>query len=118
MKRQQGSVADVLTTGLCILAMTIVMLSYMGNVSLMNQKMAVGQLARKYILRMETVGHLQEQDKIALQQELESMGITEVELDGTTFGEVGYGTPITLRITGKMKGEYPFEELRTSTAKN
>lgn len=118
MRRQKGSVADILTTGFCILAMTVVMIRYMGCVALVNQKMAVGQLARRYILRMETVGCLPKEDRVALQQELESMGITEVELDGTTFGEAGYGTPITLHITGKMKGEYPFEEIRTSTAKN
>lgn len=110
--------ADLLSAGLCILGMTVVMLSYMENVSLIHQKTEVGQVARKYILRMETVGYLTASDETALQQELTSLGVTEIDLDGTTLHEMSYGSPITLEISGKLKGEYAFEEKRVSTAKN
>lgn len=110
--------ADLLSAGLCILAMTVVMLSYMDNVSLLHQKAEVGQVARKYILRMETVGYLTPSDRTALQQELTSLGVTEIDLEGTTLYEMSYGSPITLEIGGKLKGEYAFEEKRVSTAKN
>lgn len=110
--------ADLLSAGLCILAMTVVMLSYMDNVSLLHQKAEVGQVARKYILRMETVGYLTPSDRTALQQELTSLGVTEIDLEGTTLHEMSYGSPITLEIGGKLKGEYAFEEKRVSTAKN
>lgn len=118
MKRERGNAADLMSTGICILSMTIVMLSYMGSVSLIHEKTAVSQLARKYILRMETVGFLTETDRITLCQELDTIGVSEITLDGTTLKEVPYGTPIALQISGKLKGGYSFEERRVSTAKN
>ena len=107
-----------MTAGICILAMTVVMLSYMECVSLIHGKTEVNQLARKYILRMETVGYLTAEDKTALCQELDSMGVTEIDLSGTTLSQTSYGAPIYLQISGKLKGEYVFEERRVSTAKN
>ena len=102
---------------LCMLAMTVLMLAYMDNVSLIFQKAAIGQLARKYILRMETGGELTEADRTTLLQELDSLGATEVTLEGTS-GQTGYGEPVELRIRGKLEDEYEFEERRVSTAKN
>lgn len=107
-----------MVTGLCMLAMTVVVLCYMDNVDLIGRKTAVGQLARKYILRMETVGYLTAADRTMLCQELDAMGVAEVDLTGTTLNEVSYGAPITLQISGNLKGEYAFEERRVSTAKN
>jgi uncharacterized Rossmann fold enzyme len=100
-----------------MLAMTTLMLAYMGNVELVFKKAAVGQLARKYILRMETVGGLTDADRTALLQELEELGATEVTLEGTSV-RAAYGEPIELRIQGKLKEEYEFSEKRVSTAKN
>lgn len=107
-----------MTAGICILAMTVVMLSYMECVCLIHGKTEANQLARKYILRMETVGYLTAEDKTSLCQELDSMGVTEIDLSGTTLSQTSYGTPIYLQISGKLKGEYVFEERRVSTAKN
>lgn len=118
MRKQKGNIADLMVTGLCILAMTVVMLSYMENVALIHQKARVSQLARKYILRMETVGYLTASDKVTLCQELDGMGVTEINLDGSTVNEVSYGAPITLHINGRLEGTYAFEEKRVSTAKN
>lgn len=118
MKREKGTVADIMVTGICILAMTVVMMCYMENVSMIEQKTAIGQIARKYILRMETVGYLTNSDRAMLLQELEGVGVSETNLEGTTGHEVSYGAPITLQIGGKLKGEHAFEEKRVSTAKN
>ena len=117
MKREQGSVADIMAAGLCMLAMTVVMLAYMGNVRLINTKAAVNQIARKYILRMETTGQLTAADRIALGQELESVGVTEVNLAGTTEDRVGYGETIVLMIQGRLEDGYEIREKRVSTAK-
>lgn len=118
MGKREGSIGDILTTGLCILAMTVVVIAYMDSVELVQQKLEAGQLARKYILRMETVGCLIGEDRTALTQELADIGITDIDYTGTTMGEVGFGAPVTLNIRGKLKGEYAFEEHRVSTAKN
>ena len=115
---QEGSIGDLLSVLLCILAMTIVMTTFLSLVQLVNQKTMVGQLARNYVLRMETVGYLRAEDEAALRQELEGYGITEISLEGTTRTPVTYGAEITLRIAGKIGGEHAFEEKRVSTAKH
>ena len=91
MKKEKGTVADLMAAGLCMLAMTVVILSYMGNVGLIRQKEQVSQIARKYILIMETQGALTDSDRTALVMELELVGVTDLQLDGTTVAPVGYG---------------------------
>lgn len=118
MTRQKGNIGSIMTAGLCMLAMMIVMLAYFDNVELLKQKEEVGQLARKYILKMETVGHLTPEDRAVLTVELENAGVTDIDYEGTTLQTVNYGSPITLQIAGKLKGEYVFVEKRASTAKN
>ena len=117
MKKCRGNIGDLLAVGFCILAMTVVMMCYMENVSLIQQKTRVNQIARRYILRMETVGYLDVSDKGMLSRELEEAGVTELKLDGTTIQPVPYGELITLRIRGKLGGEYEVDEKRVSTAK-
>lgn len=117
LKKESGNVGDVMFTCIGMLAMTALMMAYMGSAGLIFQKAAVSQLARKYILKMETVGELLPEDEVALQQELTELGVTEITLDGTT-GKVGYGEPIELHIQGKLKEKYEVEEKRVSSAKN
>jgi len=105
-------------TGLCILAMTVVMLAYMDNVQLIQQKMEVSQLARQYILRMETVGYLTPPDRTVLTSQLQEIGVSEIDYEGTTMSAVGYGEAVVLQIKGKLREEYDFTEKRVSTAKN
>ena len=118
MCKRPGNVGNLMITGICILAMTTVMLGYMDSVSLLQQKEHVGQLARKYILRMETVGYLTVGDRALLMNELRDMGVTEVDCAGTTLTPVTYGEKLVLRISGKLEGRYDFAEERVSTAKN
>ena len=133
--KRSGNVADVLTVGICVITMTIIMMAYMGSVQMLDRKAQIDQVARKYILRMETVGYLTANDKLQLSQELQQLGAYELDFDGTTSARVDYGTPITLVIQGKINGTtmetgnglfgsvasqvmYEFEERRMSTAKN
>ena len=116
--RQEGSVGDLLSALLCILAMVAAMMAFMDCVALVNKKTMVSQVARNYVLKMETVGYLAPVDETALLKELSELGIEEVELEGTTVHPVSYGAEITLKITGKIGGINYFEEKRTSTAKH
>ena len=118
MTKEKGNVGDLVTTGICILAMTALMLTYMDNVSLIGQKMEVSQIARKYILRMETVGMLTDEDRAELCDELAAAGVTGLQLEGTTFTQAGYGEPIILQLQGNLKEVYAFTEKRVSTAKH
>ncbi len=118
MKKEQGNIGNIMVTGLFILAMMTIMLAFFDDVQLIQQKSEVSQLARSYILRMETAGGLLSEDEEALLRELAEQGVTETDLSGTTFGGAGYGTRIVLQIRGKLGGKYAFEEKRVSTAKN
>lgn len=118
MTKEKGNIGDLLATGFCILAMTAIMFIYMDNVSLIGQKMEVSQIARKYILRMETVGLLTDEDRAELCAELAAAGVTKLRLDGTTFAQVGYGEPVVLQMQGNLKEDYAFTEKRVSTAKH
>lgn len=118
MRKRKGNIGDIMLTGICMLAMLVMLLSCFECVELLNSKAAVGQLARKYILQMETCGYLSGQARAALSVELSELGVTEISFEGTTFNEVSYGDSIALEIQGKLKGEYGFVEKRVSTAKN
>lgn len=118
LRKQKGNIGELMITGVCILAMTVVMLSYMDHVSLLQEKAEVVQLARKYILKMETEGYLSTGELALMTDELEAIGITEISCAGTTVSKVTYGEPIVLQIQGKLRGEHAFVEKRVSTAKN
>ena len=75
--------------GLCVLALTAVMLSYMENVQLIAKKAEVGQLARCYLLKMETVGYLTAPDQAELKDRLEVLGLTQIDYDGSLPGTGG-----------------------------
>lgn len=117
MKREKGSVGDFMAACICMLMMSALLLSYMDSVRLIDRKTEINQIARKYILKMETVGMLTEPDKSALLEELAAAGASEVRLEGTTVHRVGYGSAIVLHIRGKLGGTYEFDEKRVSTAK-
>lgn len=116
-KSQKGNIGDLMSTGLCILGMTTIMLCYLECTKYIQIKASASQLARKYILRMETVGHLTVTDQANLKQELIGIGVTNPTLTGTTTAPVGYGGEIVLSIQGLLDGEIAFEEYRESTAK-
>ncbi len=135
VSRRKGSIMNVLAACICILTMTIIMAAFMGSAGLLNSKAEISQIARKYILRMETVGYLTGNDKVELSQELTEIGVVDLDLTGTTLNQVDYGSPILLVIHGKISGQsvttdsgifqtifgealFEFEERRMSTAKN
>ena len=95
---------DFMTIGITILAMAILWMAYMGMAQLVDTKTEVSQVARKYMLRMETVGYLEPADKTELIRELERLGVTKVNLAGTTMSPVGYGQSIYLELEGYVQG--------------
>lgn len=117
MKKDRGNVANLMITGIFLLAMTAMMLAYMENAKLIQCKLEVNQIAREYILRMETKGYLDSEDRLSLLWKLQEEGMTQVDLEGTTYEEVGYGEPIVLKISGMLDGTYTVREQKVSTAK-
>lgn len=118
MKEEAGNVGDFMAACICMLMMSALLLSYVDSVRLIDSKSEINQIARKYILKMETVGRLTEVDEAALLEELAAAGASEVRLEGTTMHRVGYGSAIVLRVRGKLGGTYEFDEKRVSAAKH
>lgn len=118
MRKESGTVGDLMSVTLCMLAMTVLLTNYMDSVRLIQQKMQVSQIARKYILQMETMGRLDEEMGLLLRGELEAVGVTGLQLSGTTTRQVTYGEEIVLLIQGELADDYEFTERRVSTAKH
>ncbi len=133
--KREGSVLDFMSVCISILAMSIVVTAYFYCSDLLLRKGQISQIARCYILKMETVGCLTQGDKNRMLAELQTVGLQGINLEGSTTNPVEYGDSVILRIRGKLKGriwgeehdlfrsvftvrEVPVEELRMSTAKH
>lgn len=133
--KQEGSVLDFMTVGICILAMAVVLTAYFACSDLLLCKGQISQIARCYILKMETMGCLTEEEKNNMLAELQAVGLQGIDLAGTTMNPVEYGDSVILQIRGRIQAsvwkeehdlfrsvftarEVPVEELRMSTAKH
>lgn len=134
-RKSKGNVMDLVTIGITILAMSIVVMAYLECTGLLMKKLEISQLSRRYILKMETEGYLDEQSKQSLLQELQALGVQSVDISGTTMQPVSYGDTIMLKIKGTvgagiignteeiwnegfLSRQFAVEEIRMSTAKN
>lgn len=95
---------DFMTIGITILAIAIVWMAYLGMAELLLTKIEVSQVARKYLLRMESVGYLEISEQTEMLEELSKIGVSKVNLAGTTMQPVGYGQPIYLKVQGTIQG--------------
>ncbi len=133
VKKAAGNILDFVTIGITMLAISIVVMAAFNSMGLMLRKLEVSQVARKYILVMETKGCLTNEDCSGLLAELSALGMSEIDISGTTRQPVHYGATILLSIRGKIAGQaaeeniwsegfktrdYYVEETRMSTAKN
>lgn len=134
-RKSKGNVMDLVTIGITILAMSIVVMAYLECSGLMMKKLEISQVSRRYILKMETLGYLNEQDRQEMIAELTNLGMQGIDISGSTLQQVQYGDTIVLRIKGTIgartienaKGvwdagfvakQFMVEEFRASTAKN
>ncbi|MDR0949433.1 MAG: hypothetical protein LBM69_07975 [Lachnospiraceae bacterium] len=132
--KSKGNLVDILPVGIAILSISIVMMSFLCAIQLVSVKTQAHQIARNYMLRMETAGYLAAYDQAALIQQLENLGIQTPDFSGSTMHEVSYGNQITLHIRGKIVGksllmnsdllqaifeklQFEFEVILASTAK-
>lgn len=135
MRKENGNVLDFLTVMITIFAMSLLVTLYLECTNLMIRKMEIGQISRKYILKMETEGYLTESAKKELIRELEDTGLRQIDMSGTTMHPVSYGEAICLKIKGNIQGRlaetgnemwnkgfvtalFRVEEEKVSTAKN
>ena len=90
----------------------------------------VKQIARKYMLTMETMGYLDPANQTTLVQELSDLQVTDIDLTGSTMSDAEYGNAVYLPMEQLNMDGYdmlqfvfqdksiPIRVRRMSTAKN
>lgn len=100
-KKEAGSVIENMLVALTgIVMITAFLVIVFGAFASISDKWHMNQVAREYLLIMETEGYLTASDKADLIEELEECGLYNISLSGTTMSEVGYGERIYLQISG------------------
>lgn len=99
-----SSIAPAMLMTIVVLVIVVIMSSWMANIE---RKQAVNQIARKYILQMETVGGLTNDMETALKNELaeycENVSLSVGSNHSTKVGQVSYGEDIDLWISADLK---------------
>jgi hypothetical protein len=100
-KKEAGSIIENMLVALVGMVLTTAFLVIIfGAFASISDKWRMNQVAREYMLLMETEGYLTAEDKVELIKELEACGLYNISLSGTTVSEVGYGNRIYLKISG------------------
>lgn len=95
-------VTGIFTMGICIMAMALCGLYIISSTGILNSKSDVNMIMRKYIIRMESNGYLTADDESELMEELKDVGMTNIDISGTTLSEVEYGETIYLYLKGDI----------------
>ena len=62
----------------------------------------MNQIARAYLLEMETLGYLPNAQVLQLRDRLEECGLSDISFTGTTLNAVDYGENIRLSVSGNL----------------
>lgn len=116
-RKSKGNVADIMTMGILVLSMAIIMLCFMDCIKVVKVREDASQIVRKYLLIAETKGGLSIGDKTMIEEELTNAGVSDIDLTGTTFSQVQFGSEVTVNMRGKVDNRYEITESRASTAK-
>ena len=99
-KKQASMIENMLVMMINMVVMCAFLVIIFGAFSGISDKWGMRQTAREYMLIMETEGYLPAADQTALIAELESYGLYNISISGTTMREVNYGDRIYLKISG------------------
>lgn len=136
MRKRKGNIVDILSSLLLLITSFIIVMAYLTCIQMITIKADADQIARRYILDMETTGYLSDASRTQMIQELEELSAADIDLSGTTFADAGYGNPVYLSIKCHIQGknldmasgnmlsfffedaDFPVEIYKMSTAKN
>jgi hypothetical protein len=99
-KKPASMIENMLVMMINMVVMCAFLVIIFGAFSGISDKWGMRQTAREYMLIMETEGYLPAADQTALIAELESYGLYNISLSGTTMREENYGDRIYLKISG------------------
>lgn len=115
--KSKGNVGDVMTTGIMLLAMAYLMIVFMDCIEILRTREDISQTIRRYMLIAETKGYLDDSDRQELTESLADLGMSDIDLSGTTTERAGFGNIVSIRVSGMLDGKYEINEARASTAK-
>lgn len=101
-KKDEGFLYRLLPVLLSLGVVALLVVLAAGFLQAIRERDFVDQLAREYLLIMETEGYLSAGRQEELTASLAQAGLGGISLDGTTVTEVSYGDRITLRISGTL----------------
>ena len=99
-KRKASVIENTLVMFINLVLVCAFLVIIFGAFSGISDKWGMRQVAREYMLIMETEGYLKPSDQAALKAELENYGLYNISFSGTTTSEVNYGDRIYLCISG------------------
>lgn len=137
-QRKQGNIADIIGTSICLLALVIVFMSFVHFCTLIEYKRQLNEVARDYLLKIETTGTLTAQEVNDLQLAVNNLRpdpskgtyVVTTTFNGTNTA-ARYGEDVSINIQvqasydamgltkmyGFIKDEYVFEANYYSTSK-
>lgn len=99
--RRNGSVFKIIPLFLGMTAIAVLSLMYMYYMKDMDLREHASMITREYMLKMETSGYLTREDEQLLIEELEQLGMDNINLAGTTMQQADYGQRIMLVIKAR-----------------
>ncbi len=103
MKKDKGNLIRIFPAIFTVAAVAVMIVFYTGWMANVSRKDEVKQVARSYILSMETEGYLSSAMENSLMNDLASKGLENIDLAGTTRTEVSYGNAVFLCIKGDLR---------------
>lgn len=99
---RKGAVGNMLSCMLGLLIMAVVMqyglsLSYQAELAVKKMR-----IERKYMFYMESNGYLTEDYRQSLVKELSDIGVTNIDMSGSTLTPAGYGNVVVLSVSGTI----------------
>ncbi|URZ16318.1 hypothetical protein [Clostridium felsineum] len=99
--KKEGGVQIVIATLIGILIMSSVFLYFVSNIIPINATYKAETIARKYMLKIEEDGYLKEENSEKMINEFASIGISNIDISGTTLSPVTYGESVYLKVKYK-----------------
>ena len=95
-KKPASMIENLLVMMINMVLLCAFLVIILGAFAGISDKWQMRQVAREYMLFMETEGFLNSEDQAAMIAELEACGLYDIDVSGTTVSEVEYGDRIFL----------------------
>lgn len=99
-RKDKGILDQFLPAIVVIVLLAVLWTGSMVSASNIDRSSDIQQVARTYLLKMETDGCLTQENRTLLIADLEALDMEQIDLTGTSMNDVGYGNQIRLVVTG------------------